>query len=111
MIKATIFTDGEWEKGGDFMDESPRYQLLVPYVVEGRGRYCDSLSSALRWSAVVVQEKVREYRCGPLVKRYFGHVNDLRLEVSDEVGPFKSVKAARHATERALKELREYCKA
>lgn len=101
MIRATLLT-GIWQKGQDFMDESPRYTLFVAGTVEGTGHFCDCLTSAARWHCVVWTEREAEYRGFPKVTRYYGVAEDCTKEALVEVGPLKCAKDCRLAVEAAI---------
>lgn len=104
MIKST-HTKGQWSKGVDFIDNTPRYTLFVPGAIEGTGHYCDSKDSPLRWHAVVYGERERAYPGGPKRMVYYGTAEDCHTEASAQCNGYRTAKQARDATEMALQEL------
>jgi len=99
VIRSKLFEEGEWIKGQDFIDGSPRYRLVVPGVIEGEGYFCDSYDSPLRWHVLVVQEREREYRGGPIKTVYYTVAEDCKKEARIEGGPFRFVRDARRSAE------------
>lgn len=107
MIKTHTRQGGQWMKGQDFIDSTPRYTLIVPGEVESdMGYYCDSYDSPLRWYACVYLEMESYYPNGPKEKRvYRGCADDCRRERRIEIGPCRDVKTARIQAEQAIQRL------
>ncbi len=80
----------QWDKRSDFMNGTPRYSF------EGR----DPQDTYERFQVVIYTERERKYQHDPSSVRnaYYGYVRDNKLEYSDTIGPFWSVKEAKSET-------------
>lgn len=80
----------KWQKGYDFMDGSPRYTF----------EHRDPTTTYARFQVVIYVERMREHPHDPRSVRnyYYGYVCDDRLESSDTVGPFRTLKEAKTKT-------------
>lgn len=94
-----IKTKVKWQKGYDFMDNTPRYTF------EGR----DPQSTYERFQVVIYTEREREFSHDSQSARnfYYGYVRDDEKECADTVGRFKTLKEAKEET---LKLFNEYMK-
>jgi len=88
----------EWQKGYDFMDESPRYSF------EGR----DPQSTYETIRVVIYQEQEKEYSHDTKKRSYYyGYVTNNEKECSDTIGRYRTLKQAKEETEKLFD---EYCK-
>jgi hypothetical protein len=93
MIKQKI----QWQKGIDFIDNSPRYTF--------ENRDPSYTSSIIR--VVIYQEKIPEYQgSNKKITVYYGSVENTRTETGDTIGYYKTLKEAKEET---LRLFEEYC--
>jgi hypothetical protein len=75
-----------WDKGCDFMDDTPRYTF------EGR----DPSYTIERFQVVIYTEKEREFPHDSKKRNfYYGYVRDNDKECADTIGRFRTLKEAK----------------